>query len=142
MARQNISVTVDSVIFCDSGGEEKILFIKRKKDPYKGKWAIPGGFLEDDEPPETGALRELEEETRLRLQSLKQIRAFGKPDRDPRGRTISIAFFGESASEAEVKGSDDAAEAKWIAVKELPELAFDHSEIVKAAIELRKSEKR
>ena len=142
MAKQNISVTVDSVVFSERDGQDRILLIKRKNDPYKGEWAIPGGFLEDDEQPEAGALRELEEETGLKLQNLKQIRAFGKPDRDPRGRTISIAFFGEAGSEAEIKGNDDAAEAKWIAVTELPELAFDHSEIVKAAIELRNSEVR
>ena len=141
MSKQNISVTVDSVIFSKDQGNEKVLLVKRKNEPYKGRWAVPGGFLEDDETPEAGALRELEEETGLQLHNLKQIMAFGKPDRDPRGRTISIAFFGEAASEAEIKGSDDAAEAKWTDLNDLPDLAFDHSEIILAAIKLRNQEK-
>lgn len=133
MSKQNISVTTDSVIFFSGEGETKVLLVKRKKDPYKGKWALPGGFLEEDEPLEEGAKRELEEETGLKVKRLKQLRTFGTPGRDPRGRTISIVFFGEITSEESVKGNDDAEEAKWFHLDELPQLAFDHSEVMKVA---------
>ncbi len=135
MPKQEIAVTTDAVIFCGKSGEEKILLVRRKKDPFKDQWAIPGGFLEDDEPLEIGARRELEEETGLKVEKLHQVRAFGDPGRDPRGRTISIAFWGKIPSEENVEGRDDAAEAKWIAISELPALAFDHDEIIKTAIE-------
>lgn len=135
MPKQNISVSVDCVIFTGAKSSEKVLLIKRKKDPYKGYWAIPGGFLEEKEPLEVGAARELKEETGLTVKKLSQIQAFGKPDRDPRGRTISIAFFGEVDSEEEVNGADDAEDARWISLDNLPDLAFDHSEILQKAIE-------
>jgi 8-oxo-dGTP diphosphatase len=135
MPKQEIAVTTDAVIFCGKRGEEKILFVRRKKDPFKDQWALPGGFLETDEPLEIGAKRELEEETGLKMEKLYQIRAFGDLGRDPRGRTISIAFWGKIPSEEKVEGKDDAAEAKWIPVSELPALAFDHDEIIKTAIE-------
>lgn len=133
MPEQNISVTADSVIFFSNDGKPKVLLVKRKKDPYKGQWALPGGFLEDDEPLENGAIRELEEETGLKVGNLKQLRTFGTPGRDPRGRTISITFYGEIASEEKVKGNDDAEEADWFSIEKLPELAFDHSEIMEVA---------
>lgn len=133
MSRQNISVTTDSVIFFSGEGDTKVLLVKRKKDPYKGSWALPGGFLEEGEPLEDGAKRELEEETGLKVKKLKQLRAFGTPGRDPRGRTISIVFFGEITSEEKVKGNDDAEEAKWFNLDELPQIAFDHSEVMKVA---------
>jgi 8-oxo-dGTP diphosphatase len=112
-----------------------VLLVKRKKDPFKDKWALPGGFLEDEEPLEDGAKRELEEETGLKINSLKQLHTFGTPGRDPRGRTISITFWGEVTSEEKVEGNDDAAEADWFSINDLPELAFDHSEILKVARE-------
>ena len=135
MPKQDISVSVDCVIFSRNKEQEKILLVKRKKDPYKDYWAIPGGFLEEKEPLEEGAARELKEETGLSIKKLHQIRAFGTPDRDPRGRTISVAFYGEVSSEETVKGADDAADARWFSLNEIPELAFDHAEIVKAAIQ-------
>lgn len=131
MARQNISVTTDCVIFFRNDQESKVLLVKRKKDPFKDKWALPGGFLEDEEPLKHGAKRELEEETGLKIPNLKQLHTFGTPGRDPRGRTISITFWGEVDSEEKVKGNDDAAEAGWFNLNDLPELAFDHSEILK-----------
>lgn len=133
MARQNISVTTDCVIFFSSNNETKVLLVKRKKDPFKGTWALPGGFLEDEEPLESGARRELEEETGLKVQNLKQLHTFGTPGRDPRGRTISITFWGEVTSEEKVQGDDDAAEARWFHLNDLPDLAFDHSEIIEVA---------
>ncbi|WP_029036848.1 NUDIX domain-containing protein [Salinimicrobium xinjiangense] len=130
MSKQNIAVTTDSVIFSTQNGETKVLLVKRKQDPFKGKWALPGGFLEDEEPLEDGAKRELEEETGLKVTTLKQLKAYGTPGRDPRGRTISIVFYGETGSEEEVKGNDDAEEANWFLLNDLPQLAFDHSEIL------------
>ena len=135
MTKQNIAVTTDCVIFSNEGKEQKLLLVQRRSDPFKGKWALPGGFLEEEETLEAGAKRELQEETGLQVENIKQLRAFGTPGRDPRGRTISIAFFGEVASEEEVKGADDAADARWFNIEDLPELAFDHSEIVKEARE-------
>lgn len=135
MPKQEIAVTTDCVIFCRKGGEEKILLVQRKKDPFKNEWALPGGFLETEEPFEVGAKRELEEETGLKVEEVYQVKAFGDPGRDPRGRTISIAFWGEVASEEKVEGKDDAADARWFSTKELPALAFDHDAIVQAALE-------
>lgn len=135
MPYQNISVTTDSVIFFNDDGDTHVLLVKRKKDPFKGMWALPGGFLEEEESLEKGARRELEEETGLKVEKLKQLRAFGTPGRDPRGRTISIVFYGETGSAESVKGNDDAEEARWFSVKDLPQLAFDHSEIMQVAIE-------
>ncbi|WP_029034872.1 NUDIX domain-containing protein [Salinimicrobium terrae] len=133
MARQNISVTTDCVIFFRNDKESKVLLVKRKKVPFKDQWALPGGFLEDEEPLEDGAKRELEEETGLKVQHLKQLQTFGTPGRDPRGRTISVTYLGEVTSEEKVQGNDDAAEAGWFNINDLPELAFDHSEILEVA---------
>ena len=135
MSRQNISVTTDSVIFFRNNNKPKVLLVKRKKDPFKDKWALPGGFLEDEEPLEMGARRELREETSLEVDKLKQLHTFGTPGRDPRGRTISITFLGEVSSEEKVQGNDDAAEARWYEFDNLPDLAFDHSEIMQVARE-------
>lgn len=133
MAKQNISVTTDCVIFFENENKPKVLLVRRKKDPYKDHWALPGGFLEEDEPLETGAKRELQEETGLRVERLEQLHTFGTPGRDPRGRTISITYWGKVDRQEEVKGNDDAAEASWFELNDLPELAFDHSEIIQLA---------
>ena len=135
MSKQNISVTTDCVIFCKTGNDRKVLLVLRKSDPYKGKWALPGGFLEEEETLEAGAKRELQEETGLKINNLKQLTAFGTPGRDPRGRTISIPFIGEVASEEKVKGADDATDARWFSLDNLPDLAFDHAEILQLAHE-------
>jgi 8-oxo-dGTP diphosphatase len=141
MPKQEIAVTTDCVVFLKNENLTKVLLVKRKKDPFKGKWAIPGGFLEEDETLEKGAARELKEETGLEISRLEQLKAFGKVDRDPRGRTISIAFYGTVHFEEKVKGNDDAAEAKWFNLKELPSLAFDHDEILRFAIDQWTAEK-
>lgn len=135
MAKQNIFLTADSAVFCSAGDMTKILLVKRKNNPYKGRWALPGGFLEDAEPLEAGAKRELEEETGLKVNALWQIKAYGAPNRDPRGRTVSIGFWTEIKSLEKVKGNDDASEAEWHDIEDLPALAFDHDQIVKDAIE-------
>ena len=134
MIKQNIFLTTDSVIFYFGPTGTEVLLIKRKSEPYKDSWALPGGFLEEVESLETGAKRELEEETGLEIEGLHQIGAFGDPDRDPRGRTVTIAFWGIVPSKGEVKGNDDAAEADWFFISGLPELAFDHRKIIQAAL--------
>lgn len=135
MPKQNIAITTDCVVFFKApDSHEKVLLIKRENDPYKGLWALPGGFLEEEEPLEEGAIRELLEETGLKLPEVHQLKAYGDPGRDPRGRTISIAFWGEVFSETKVEGSDDAADAKWFDLEDLPRLAFDHRQIVEFAI--------
>lgn len=134
MIKQNILLTADSVIFFFGPMGTEVLLIKRRSEPFKDSWALPGGFLEDDEPLEDGALRELEEETGLKLEGLQQIGAFGDPDRDPRGRTVTIAFWGTTDKREEVQGSDDASEAAWHPVADLPRLAFDHRKIIQAAL--------
>ncbi len=141
MSKQNISLTADSVIFHSEGKLTEILLVQRKYDPYKGLWALPGGFMKDEEPLEDGAKRELEEETGLKVENLEQIRAYGTPDRDPRGRTVSISFWGELKDKVEVKGNDDAELAKWHDVEKLPKLAFDHDLIVKEAFQKYSSKK-
>lgn len=130
--KQDISVTVDAVIFKEDEDGFKVLLVLRKNDPYKDQWALPGGFLEEDESLEAGVLRELKEETGLEIENLKQIGAFGDPGRDPRGRTISIAFLGKAKEAGMVKGGDDAKEAKWFRLNQLPQLAFDHPKIIEA----------
>lgn len=132
--KQEIAVTVDIVAFCNVNNRINVLLIKRKNDPFKGEWAIPGGFVGENENLEDAAKRELAEETGVKVKTIEQVRAFGTPGRDPRGRTISIAFLGwiDCEENAAVAG-DDATEAKWFKLDELPELAFDHAEIIKAA---------
>jgi 8-oxo-dGTP diphosphatase len=132
MGKQEIAITADAVIFCNKG--EKVLLVQRGNDPFKGQWALPGGFLEDRERLEDGARRELKEETGLEVQDLHELRVFDTPDRDPRGRTISVPFYGEVANEEQVKGADDAARAAWFSLNELPELAFDHDQILELAV--------
>lgn len=132
MRKQNIAVTVDAILFYKKADLLKILLIRRKNEPFRNQWALPGGFLEEDENLEEGAKRELKEETGLKIEKLHQVGAFGAPGRDPRGRTVSIAFVGLMDEEAKVKANDDAVDAKWFDMNDLPDLAFDHSEIINA----------
>ena len=134
MARQEISITADAIIFFRKGNQEKVLLVQRGAYPFEGQWALPGGFLKEDERLEDGARRELEEETGLKVSELHQLRVFDTPDRDPRGRTISVPFYGIIDSEEQVKGADDAAKAEWFDLNELPELAFDHDQILELAV--------
>lgn len=129
------SLTVDAVVFFKDGHILKILLIKRKYSPFEGCWALPGGFIDMDEPLEVAAMRELKEETGLDNILLTQLGAFGDVDRDPRGRTVSVVYLGETTcNNCKVKGDDDAAEAEWFDVDNLPKLAFDHAKIVSLAI--------
>lgn len=134
MGTSNIFVTVDAVIFRKANNENEILFIQRKNEPFKGKWALPGGFVDENEGLQEAARRELKEETGLEVTDLEQLGAFGKPYRDPRHHTVSIAYIGFAADNAEAIGADDATDAKWFSVKKLPELAFDHADIVTLAL--------
>lgn len=131
------AVTVDLVVFALDEGALRALLIRRKRDPFAGAWAIPGGFLEIDEPAEAAARRELAEETTLDHQGpIASIGTFSAPGRDPRGRTISLAFATVvRAPLPAVGGADDAAEACWADPRgDLP-LAFDHAEIMTAALD-------
>ena len=103
--------------------------IKRGNYPFEGLWALPGGFLEMDEDLPECARRELKEETGLSVDTLTQFRTYGKPGRDPRGRTITVIYYGFAENE-NVSGGDDAAEAAWFPLQDLPQLAFDHREII------------
>ena len=111
-----------------------MLLIERGNEPYKGCWAIPGGFMNMDETTGQTAIRELEEETGLKVSRVCQIGAYTKVDRDPRGRTISVAYLAVVDKALPVKGLDDAAKAKWWPIDTLPELAFDHHDILQDAI--------
>jgi 8-oxo-dGTP diphosphatase len=127
------AVTADCVVIT-SEVEPRVLLIERGNEPYKGRWAIPGGFLNMDETTEQCAIRELEEETGLKISRVQQIGAYSKVDRDPRGRTISVAYLAIVNQPLEVRGQDDAANAKWFPVNSLPPLAFDHDEIMADAL--------
>jgi 8-oxo-dGTP diphosphatase len=131
------AVTVDLVAFAFAAGGLRTLFIRRKHDPFAGRWALPGGFLDIDEPIETAARRELREETGLDyLGPVSPIGVFGEPGRDPRGRTISMAYVAAIPGPIpEVSGGDDAADADWLDPKGPRELAFDHALIVAAALD-------
>jgi 8-oxo-dGTP diphosphatase len=129
------AVTVDIVLFSRASDGVKVLLVKRARDPFKGRWAFPGGFVDKDESLEDAAMRELREETGLDRLSLKQVGAFGDPGRDPRSHTVSIAFAAVLDREREAKGADDAQEARWHPADRPPELAFDHDKILRVALE-------
>ena len=129
------AVTADCVVITKEA-EPKVLLIQRGIDPYKGCWAFPGGFMNMDETTEQCAIRELEEETGLKISNLHQIGAYSKVDRDPRGRTITVAYLAIVDSPLDVKGQDDAANAAWLPINALPTLAFDHADIMADAIKL------
>lgn len=132
MYTSKIFVTVD-VVLCKSS---KILLIKRLKEPFKDCWALPGGFVDENEDLEDAAKRELLEETSIKIDKLEQIGAFGKPFRDPRHHTISIAYYGTVSDDTIAIAGDDAKEAYWFSINDLPELAFDHEEIIDKAIQI------
>jgi len=120
--------TVDALIYKD----DKVLLIQRGNDPFKGYWALPGGFMDMDETPEMAVLRELQEETGLEFMELIQFKTYGSIDRDPRHRTISTVFYGDynNAIKHMIKAGDDAKDANWFSINNLPKLAFDHFKII------------
>ena len=127
------AVTTDCVIFGFDGSELQVLLIERGIEPFKGKWAFPGGFLNMDETAGEGALRELKEETGLENAYIEQFNTYSEPGRDPRERVITIAHYALVRIQ-EVKGGDDAAKAQWFPIDEVPQLAFDHDKILRDAM--------
>lgn len=128
------AVTTDIVIFTLRDQQLKLLLIKRAGDPYKGKWALPGGFVQMDEDLESGARRELAEETGINGVYLEQLYTFGAVDRDPRERVITIAYYALIPSDKiQLQAATDAEAVGWFGLDELPPLAFDHKDIVAMA---------
>jgi len=121
------ALTVDAIVISPL---KLVLLIERGREPFKGKWALPGGFINMDETLEIACRRELEEETGLRVGELKQFRTFDAVDRDPRHRTISVLFYSFLEEELVPLAGDDAAKAQWFSLNHLPELAFDHQLIL------------
>lgn len=130
------SVTVDCVVFGVDGEALRVLLIQRKREPFAHRWALPGGFVRMDESLDTAARRELVEETGVHKLYLEQLYTFGEPTRDPRGRVISVAYYAlVRLSDHAIAAATDAEDARWYAVDELPELAFDHQRIIELAHE-------
>lgn len=148
-ARPNAALTADVVALHRSGGVERVLLVRRGSEPFSGRWALPGGFVDPHEDPQVAALRELAEETGLDLAdvALRELGLYGAPGRDPRGRVVSSAWWvrlPEGSTPAEVAGGDDAAEASWVPVAEVlgehgtgddgARLAFDHDVVLRDAL--------
>ncbi len=135
---QNIALAVDAIVFGYSKKDGvSVLLIRRKYEPYKGDWALPGGFVQYEESLEDAVERELLEETGVNINYLEQLYTFGQPERDPRKRVVSVAYFGlvKSSQFQKLRATTDAEEARWFNIKELPELAFDHLFLLESAIE-------
>ncbi len=128
------AVATDCVVFGFDGRGLRILLIERGQDPYKGAWAFPGGFMRMDETAEACAVRELKEKTSLNVHSLKQLGAFSAVHRDPRERVVSIAFYA-LVQPSDVVGGDDASQARWFPLDDVPQLAFDHDYILRKALQ-------
>ena len=131
------SVTVDAVVFGYDGTDMKVLLIQRKNEPFENCWALPGGFVDMEEDLETAVKRELEEETGLKDIFFEQLYTFGAPNRDPRGRVISIAYFAlvKKTDFFYAKAASDAKDLKWFSMSNLTQLAFDHNEILSMAMD-------
>lgn len=129
------AVSADCVIFGFDDGELKVLLIERKNDPYMGRWAFPGGFLNMDEDTDSCARRELFEETGIKNVFIEQLYTFSDVDRDPRGRVITVAYYAlVKLGDYKLHAGDDAKSAKWFAISKIPPLAFDHNRILKVAL--------
>jgi len=133
---QNIKVSVDAVVFGYTSSEGlSILLINRKIKPFKGEWALPGGLVHNDETLEQAVERELEEETGLQINYLEQLYSFGALERDPRNRVVAVAYFGLVRPDTlRLHAATDAEAAAWFNIKELPNLAFDHQQIINTAL--------
>lgn len=130
------TVSADAVVFTFSRSKAKLLLVNRRYEPFKGQWALPGGFVGIDEELEDAVARELEEETGMVDVRLEQMRAFGKCGRDPRARQITIAFMGiATKGQNKIRAGDDAAKVGWFDIEKLPkDMGFDHKEIAEFAI--------
>lgn len=130
------ALTVDCVIFgLDESHQLKVLLIQRAHAPFAGQWAFPGGFVDMEEPLEKAALRELEEETGMTDVFIEQLYTFGEPNRDPRGRVVSVAYFAlVNLAQHPVQAASDARRVQWFSLDEMPVLAFDHDHILETAL--------
>lgn len=127
----------DILLFSERGGEYHTLLIERGNEPFKGFWAFPGGFVEEGESAEEAATRELQEETGLQITHLKQLGAFTRPGRDPRGWIVTVAYYAfVDIEQLSPTAGDDASKAEWLPLTSLPKLAFDHQEILDKALDL------
>ena len=129
------AVTADCIVF-SRYPKPQVLLIRRGNEPFKGEWAFPGGFLNMDETVQECARRELEEETGLVVQDIHLVGVYSRPGRDPRGHTVTPAFLSIMDYPLDVCGGDDAAQAQWFPLNQLPVLAFDHGEIISDAMRL------
>ena len=130
------AVTVDCLIFSRNHGNIRLMLIQRDLPPFENSWALPGGFVEIDEDLDEATYRELKEETDISGIELRQFRAFGKPGRDPRGRTISVVYYGFADNEKNLaRAGSDARNVDWFDINDLPPLAFDHDKIIEKARE-------
>ena len=125
------ALTTDAIVFVKEKAKILVLLIERGREPFKGKWALPGGFINMDELLEDACKRELLEETGLSVDKMRQFKTYDAIERDPRHRTISVIYYAELEEPKSVKGGDDAAQARWFPVSELPEMAFDHLQIIR-----------
>lgn len=129
------ALTTDCIIFLRESEKVKVLLIKRKNPPFQNMWAFPGGFVDIDEEIETAAYRELEEETGLKNIALREFKTVGTPGRDPRGRVVTVFYAGFTTKEnSNAQAADDAESTHWFSINEIPNLAFDHSQILQEAI--------
>ncbi len=134
--KNKIQLAVDAVVFGYESGNISVLLVKRKYEPHKDAWAIPGGFVLEKENLEEAVKRELAEETGAKVNYLEQLYTFGDVKRDPRGRVVSVAYFGLVKPNAfQLQAATDAKKAAWFTIKKLPKLAFDHKKILKMAIQ-------
>lgn len=129
------ALTVDCVVFGLHGDQLEVLLIERDQAPFAGRWALPGGFVHMDESLESAARRELEEETNVRLAFLEQLYTFGDVGRDPRGRVVTVAYYGlVKRVDHTIAADTDARSVGWFDVHKTPSLAFDHKTILKTAL--------
>ncbi len=134
--KQNIKLTVDAVVFGYENENIYLLLIKRKYEPFKDQWALPGGYVKDEESLEEAVERELKEESGVEINFLEQLYTFGSVDRDPRGRVVSVSFYGlVRPDKFQISAATDAKEVRWFALSEIPEVAFDHKNIIQSGIE-------
>jgi 8-oxo-dGTP diphosphatase len=142
--QQNIQLSVDAVVFGYTARESiSVLLIKRTIDPYLHTWALPGGFVEDDESLEEAVTRKLLNEAGVHINYLEQLYTFGLPRRDPRGRVVSVAYFGlVNPTNFKLSTTADAEDVGWFNIKELPPLAFDHDHIIGEAVKRLRSKIR
>ena len=129
------AVTVDVVIFSVRARDLKVLLVRRAAAPFRGRWSLPGGFGRPNESLDDAARRQLKEETEVGDVYLEQLYTFGAPRRDPRGRVISVAYFALVAADVNAHATSGETEVSWQPMSELPELAFDHGEIVRYALQ-------